>query len=240
MKIEGSVALITGSNRGLGKALVDALAAAGTRKIYAASRDGQPLPVAPGVEIVPLALDVTRSDQIAAAAERARDLTLLINNAGISRGQSILGPDAIAAAHAELETNVFGPLQMARAFAPILATNGGGAIVNVLSVLSWISMPPIGTYAASKAAAWSVTNGLRNELRAQGTQVLGVHVAFMDTDMAKTVTAPKTSPADVAAQILRGIEAGDDEVLADGITRAVKAGLSAPHASYLAVPGEAP
>jgi short-subunit dehydrogenase len=122
---------------------------------------------------------------------------------------------------------------MSQAFAPVLAANGGGAIVNVLSVLSWLSLPGVATYSASKSAAWSLTNGLRNELRAQGTRVVGLHVAFMDTDMAKGVSTPKAAPADVARRTLEALPSGEDEVLADELTRQVKQGLSAPRAAYL-------
>jgi len=160
-------------------------------------------------------------------------LTLLINNAGIGRSSSFLAAGSADAARAELETNFFGPLALSQAFAPILKANGGGAIVNVLSVLSWLNLSAAATYSASKSAAWSLTNGLRNELRAQGTQVVGVHVAFTDTDMARTVPGPKAEPQDVARQTLAALEAGQDEVLADGLTRNVKQGLSAQPGVYL-------
>jgi NAD(P)-dependent dehydrogenase (short-subunit alcohol dehydrogenase family) len=230
MKIARSIAFVSGANRGFGKALVEGLLAAGAGKVYAAARDPSTIGTQ-GVE--PIALDVTDPDSVAAAAARCKDVTLLVNNAGIARLSAFLAPDAIAAARAELETNYFGPLAMARAFAPALAANGGGAIVNVLSVASWISSPALATYAASKSAAWSLTNGLRHELRAQGTRLVGVHVGFMDTDMASFVDGPKASPADVVRQVLEAIEAGRDEVLADEKTRNVKAGLSAEAAVYL-------
>ncbi|HEY5951003.1 MAG TPA: SDR family NAD(P)-dependent oxidoreductase, partial [Kofleriaceae bacterium] len=181
----------------------------------------------------PLQLDVTRLADITAAVAAAGDVTLLINNAGISRSSNLLGADALAAAHAELETNVFGPLAMSRAFAPVLARNGGGAIINVLSVLSWLTIPRVATYSLSKAAAWSLTNGLRSELAAQGTHVLALHIGFMDTDMAKAVPGPKASPDDVAALALDGVETGLREVLADAISRQIKSGLSEPRAPYL-------
>src|SRR5204863_10223212 len=133
----------------------------------------------------------------------------------VSRGSPFLAAGSAAAARSELETNFFGPLAMSQAFAPVLAANGGGAIVNVLSVLSWLSLSGAATYGASKSAAWSLTNGLRNELRAQGTQVVGVHVAFMDTDMAKKAPGPKADPRDVVRQVLEALAAGHDEVLAD-------------------------
>jgi NAD(P)-dependent dehydrogenase (short-subunit alcohol dehydrogenase family) len=163
MKIQDAVALVTGANRGLGLAFVEALRAAGARKIYAAARDPSTIKT-PGVEA--LALDVTREDQIAAAARNCGDVTLLINNAGIAQLQPLLGSLGIDSMRAEFETNVFGPLLLSRAFAPALKAGGGGALVNILSVLSWLSLPGLGGYCASKSAAWSLTNGLRQELRA--------------------------------------------------------------------------
>lgn len=233
MKIRDSVALVTGANRGLGLALAKALLERGARKVYAAARDPRTIDI---LGATPLQLDVTNAADIRAAVAAAPDVTLLVNNAGISRGSTLLGAEAVAAERAELETNVFGPLEMSRAFAPVLAANGGGAIVNVLSVLSWVNLPSAATYSVSKAAAWSVTNGLRNELRGQGTQVLGVHVGFMDTDMTKHLTTPKASPAEVAAIALDALEAGQSEVLADAISQQVKHGLSAAQAPYLAEP----
>ena len=175
MDIKNAVVLVTGANRGLGLAFVNELLAAGVKKVYAAARDPSTITVQ-GVERVKL--DVTRPEDIAAAASRCSDVTLLINNAGVSRGSPFLAAGSAAAARSELETNFFGPLVMSQAFAPVLAANGGGAIVNVLSVLSWLNLSGAATYSASKSAAWSLTNGLRNELRGQGTQVLALHVAL--------------------------------------------------------------
>jgi NAD(P)-dependent dehydrogenase (short-subunit alcohol dehydrogenase family) len=232
MKIENAVALVTGANRGLGLAFTRALLAGGARKVYAAARDPSTIQL-PGV--TPIALDVTRDADIAAAAAAHGDIDLLINNAGIARGADLLGADTFAALRAELETNAFGPLAAARAFAPVLARNGGGAIVNVLSVLSWVTIPGVATYSASKAAAWSLTNGLRNQLRGQGTQVVAVHVGYIDTDLARHVQGPKVAPDDVARAVLAGVEAGLDEVLVDDLSRQVKQGLAAQPAVY-AVP----
>jgi NAD(P)-dependent dehydrogenase (short-subunit alcohol dehydrogenase family) len=229
MKIQNSVALVTGANRGLGLAFTQALLERGARKVYAAARNPASVTL-PGV--VPLALDVTDGEQISDAAAAAGDVTLLINNAGILSPASLLGADVLRTARDELETNALGPLALSTAFAPILAANGGGAIVNVLSVLSWVTLEGISTYSASKAAAWALTNGLRTELAGQGTQVLALHVGYIDTDMVKSVSGPKSRPADVVAQTLDALEAGSQEVLADDISRQVKLGLS--HGAYLA------
>lgn len=229
MQLKNAVALVTGANRGLGRAFAKALLHAGVAKVYAGARDPSTIRL-DGAEKI--RLDVTRPQDVAAAAEGCRDVTLLINNAGITRGSGFLATGSIEAARAELETNYFGPLALSKAFAPVLAANGGGAIVNVLSVLSWLNLSSLATYCASKAAAWSLTNGLRNELRAQGTQVLGLHVGLMDTDMTKGIDAPKADPADVVRQVLDAIVAGREEVLADEVSRQVKRGLSAEPGSY--------
>jgi NAD(P)-dependent dehydrogenase (short-subunit alcohol dehydrogenase family) len=229
MNLQNSVVFITGANRGLGLAFAQAALAAGARKVYAAARDPATVTL-PGV--TPVQLDVTNPTQIAAAVAACPDVTLLVNNSGISRGSSFLGTDAMAAARAEFETNFFGPWAVAQAFAPVLQANGGGAVLNVLSVLSWLTIPGVATYSASKAAAWSLSNGLRNELRAQGTQVTSLHVAYMDTDMTRGLDAPKAAPLDVARLALQGVEAGLAEVLADETTRHVKQSLSSATPAY--------
>jgi NAD(P)-dependent dehydrogenase (short-subunit alcohol dehydrogenase family) len=232
MKVKDSVVFITGANRGLGLAFAKAALAGGAKKVYAAARDPKSVKLE-GVHAI--ALDVTRPDEAEAAARECGDVTLLINNAGISRGGSLLGsPDAFESARAEFETNFFGPWAVSRAFAPVLKANGGGAIVNVLSILSWLSLPNAATYSASKSAAWSLSNGLRTALREQGTQVLSLHVAFMDTDMTSNIEGPKSSPDDVVAQTLAGLEAGQFEVLADPLTQQVKQGLSTEAPPYAA------
>jgi NAD(P)-dependent dehydrogenase (short-subunit alcohol dehydrogenase family) len=230
MKIRDSVAFVTGANRGVGLAFAQELLAAGARKVYAAARNPEAITF-DGVERV--RLDVTKPDSIAAAASECTDVDLLINNAGIALWLGFLSPNAVEAARSELETNYFGPLLLSRAFAPVLAKNGGGAIVNVLSVLSWVAVPTAGTYSASKAAAWALTNWLRTGLREQGTQVVGVHAGPIDTDMASELALPKVKPVDVVRQVLSAIEAGRDEVLADDITRQIKAGLSDEEGIYL-------
>ena len=233
MKIKDSVALVTGANRGLGLAFTKALLAGGARKVYAAARDPASVKQA-GVQ--PIRLDVTQAEQVEAAARELGDVNLLINNAGIIRGTGFLTPDGLDATRAEFETNFFGPLLTARAFAPVLAKNGGGAIVNVLSVLSWVSLSTSSSYSASKAAAWSLSNGLRNELRGQGTEVLSLHVGFMDTDMVRNVAAPKAQPDDVVKQVLAALEDGKSEILADDVSRRIKQNLSAEPGIYLLPP----
>jgi NAD(P)-dependent dehydrogenase (short-subunit alcohol dehydrogenase family) len=233
MKIQNSVALVTGANRGLGLAFAKALVAGGARKVYAAARDPASVTL-PGVQAI--RLDVTNPDEIAAAARDLQDVTLVVNNAGILRGSGFLSPGGVDAVRAELETNFFGPLALTRAFAPTLARNGGGAVINVLSVLSWVSFPTSSTYSASKAAAWSLSNGLRGELRGQGTQLLALHVGYMDTDMIRHVTAPKSDPNDVVRQTLAALEAGKEEILADEVSRQIKLGLAAEPGVYLSPP----
>jgi NAD(P)-dependent dehydrogenase (short-subunit alcohol dehydrogenase family) len=236
MKIQDSVALVTGANRGLGLAFARALLAGGARKVYAAARDPASVTLR-GVQAI--RLDVTNPDEVAAAARDLPDVTLLVNNAGVLRGSGFLSPGGVDAVRAELETNFFGPLALSRAFAPALARNGGGAIINVLSALSWVSFPTSSTYSASKAAAWSLSNGLRGELGGQGTQVLALHVGFMDTDMIRHVTAPKSDPNDVVRQTLAALEAGKSEILADEVSRRIKQNLSAEPGVYLAPPAAA-
>ncbi|SMF53263.1 Short-chain dehydrogenase [Tistlia consotensis] len=232
MKIQGSVALVTGANRGLGLAFARALLARGAAKVYAAARD--PASVAlPGV--VPLQLDVTRPEQVAAAAEAAGDVTLLVNNAGIARLGGFLDEGAVEDLRAHFETNVVGPLAMARAFAPVLARNGGGALLDVLSVASWVTGPLLATYSASKAAAWALTNGLRSELAGQGTQVLGLHASFIDTGMVSGLEVPKSSPEAVVAEALDALERGDSQALTDDFSRKVQQGLSGQPPVYLKV-----
>jgi NAD(P)-dependent dehydrogenase (short-subunit alcohol dehydrogenase family) len=220
--IEGAVALVTGGNRGLGKALVAELLARGASKVYASARN--PF-TAEDPRVVPLTLDVTDDAAVKRAAEIASDVSIVINNAGVTLRTPLLDApfDQI---QAELETNLFGVLRVTRAFAPALAEHDRSAVVNVLSVLSWISFGS--GYEVSKAAAWSATNALRVALHGQGTTVTAVHVGYMDTDMAAGVDAPKLDPRDVAKLTVDAIVNGDYEVLADDISRQVKAGLAAP------------
>jgi NAD(P)-dependent dehydrogenase (short-subunit alcohol dehydrogenase family) len=221
MRIEGSTALVTGANRGLGRHFAAELLARGAQ-VYAAARNPGSVDL-PGV--IPIALDVTDAASVAAAAAAAGDVSLLINNAGSSTGASLLsGP--MADIQLEMNTHFFGTLAVTRAFAPQLAASGGGAVLNVLSGLSWISFPGSGAYCAAKSAEWSLTNALRQELAASGTQVTALHVGYMDTDMARQVDAPKSDPAVVAKLALDDLEQGSVEVLADEVSRRLQAGLA--------------
>lgn len=222
MQLKNAVVLVTGANRGIGREFVAQLKERGAVKIYAASRT-TPAVETDGVESI--RLDITDPSQVRAVADLAGDVQVLINNAGISTGTSLVSGD-VATIRREMDTNFFGPLLMTQAFAPILKANGGGAILNVVSALSWFTMPGAGAYAASKAAAWQLTDSARLELREQGTHVVGVHMGLVDTDMAAGVQAPKISPAALAAAGLDAIESGRDEVLADDWAVFVKSGLT--------------
>ena len=194
MKIENAVVLVTGANRGIGLAFARELLARGARKVYAGARDPATATLA-GVQ--PLQLDVTRAQDVAAAAALASDVTLVINNAGIAQPGGFLAADSEDVARRIFETNFFAVLSMSKAFAPILKANGGGALLNVLSVASWVNGGELAAYSASKSAAWSLTNALRNELAAQRTQVLGLHMAYVDTDLTRGLDAPKSSPEQI-------------------------------------------
>jgi len=220
--LDGSVVLVTGANGGLGRQFVTQALARGATKVYATARTPREWGDS---RVVPLALDVTDPTSIAAVRDAAGDTTVLINNAGVTGPGQVLTSD-LDDIRALFETNVFAPIALTQAFAPVLAANGGGAVVDIHSALSWLARG--GVYSASKAAFWSVTNSLRLELRGQGTHVLGAHLGYTDTPMTATVTAPKGDPADVVAAIYDGLEAGDHEVLADDTSRSIHAALSAP------------
>jgi NAD(P)-dependent dehydrogenase (short-subunit alcohol dehydrogenase family) len=222
MKVEGSVALVTGANRGIGRAIADELLARGAAKVYAGVRD--PASVT-DERLVPVRLDVTDPERVAAVATELADVTLVVNNAGIGRPASPLTA-TLDDARAELETNYLALLNTTQAFAPVLAANGGGAFVNVLSIASWVASEALATYAASKSAAWSYTNAARLALRGQGTQVVGVHVGFVDTDLTAAIDGPKVPAGDVAASALDALEVGEPEAVVDERSRAVKAALS--------------
>lgn len=230
MKIENAVVLVTGANRGIGLAFARELLARGARKVYAGGRDPAAVKLS-GVQ--PLRLDVTKPDEVTAAARVATDVTLVINNAGIAQPGGFLAPDSEDVARRLLETNFFAVLRVSKVFGPILKANGGGALLNVLSVASWVNGGELAAYSASKSAAWSLTNALRNELAAQRTQVLALHMAYVDTDLTRGLDAPKSSPEEIVTRALDGLEAGLDEVLADELTLQVKRGMTAARPSYL-------
>jgi NAD(P)-dependent dehydrogenase (short-subunit alcohol dehydrogenase family) len=221
LKISGSVALVTGANRGLGRHFALELLNRGASAVYATARDPRGVDL-PGVRV--LRLDITDPGSVAAAADAAHDVNLLVNNAGVATYTNLLD-GRMDRIRLEMETHYFGTLQVVRAFAPVLARNGGGAILNVLSLLSWANYDGANAYSAAKAAQWSLTNGIRLELARQGTAVTGVHLGAADTDMMAGFDVPKLDPAHVAATALDGVAAGLPEILVDDASRAAKAAL---------------
>lgn len=231
MQLANAVVLITGANRGIGLAFAREALLRGARRVYAAARDPASVQL-PGVQPIPL--DVTDPDAVARAARECRDVTVLVNNAGIATLGGFLDDKTQEKTRAQLDVNFFGMLRMAQAFAPVLAGNGGGAMLNVLSVASWTNRPMLATYGATKSAAWALTNGLRHELRAQGTQVSALHMGFVDTDMTRGIEMAKSTPESIVHAAFDGLEAGTEEILADALTQQVKQSLSTPTPAYLA------
>ncbi|MEV1000586.1 SDR family oxidoreductase [Nonomuraea sp. NPDC050202] len=225
MEIKGSVALVTGANRGIGRAFARALIDHGAKKVYAGVRDPAGVP---DPDVVPVRLDVTDEESVASAAFIASDVSIVVNNAGVGGASTKLLEGAFDGARQAMEVNYFGTWAVARAFAPVLARNGGGALVNMLSVASWVGQPEFPGYAASKAAQWSLTDALRKALRAQGTLVVGVHAGFVDTDLSAWTDAPKISAGTVAELTMDALLRDQAEVLADEQSRSVKAALSEP------------
>lgn len=223
MKLKDSTVFITGANRGLGLEFARQALARGARKVYAGARDPSTVTL-PGV--IPVQLDVNDAAQVAAAAAACGDVTLVINNAGIADMKGVLAEDSIAITQRMMETNLYGVMRVSQAFAPVLGKNGGGGLLNVLSVASWLSAPVLAAYSISKAAAWSLTNALRNEMREQHTQVLGLHVSFIDTEMTHGFDADKLSPEFVVSRTFESLEAGASEVSVGDWTQAIKRGLS--------------
>lgn len=229
--VENKVVLVTGGRRGLGAAIVDEVLSRGARKVYSTAR--QPFED-PRAQVIPQHLEVASESSVRALARELTDVEIVVNNAGVLHPDSLLTGD-LDRVDATFQTNVFGPLRVIRAFAPILKANGGGAIVNIHSVLSWLG--GAGAYGASKAAIWSVTNTLRLELEPQHTHVLGVHAGFIDTDMVSALDVPKTPPGVIAARIIDALEKGDNEVLTDELTAQVKSQLSGPVENLAYRPG---
>ena len=221
MNIEGTTILVTGANRGIGKAIAEELLGRGAAKVYAGVRDPSSVT---DPRLVPVALDVTDAARVAEVAGELGDVQVVVNNAGTGYAATPLSAD-LADARAELEVNYLGIVSMTQAFAPVLAANGGGAFVNVLSVVSWVAQPNLATYSASKSAAWNFTNAARVELKRQGTQVLGVHVGYVDTDLTAPFEVDKIAPQVVAVAVLDALEAGRSEVAVDEFSRGIKAAL---------------
>ena len=229
--IKDSVVLVTGGSRGVGKALVEELYARGAGKVYATARDPRSVT---HPDAVALPLEVTDPDSVAAVVERTQDVTVLVNNAGIALGTQFL-TSPLDDIRREFEINFYGPLLLTRALVPVIERNGGGHLLNDHSVLSWIADG--GAYSASKAAFWSQTNSLRLALKPRGIGVTGLHMGYVDTDMAAHAEGPKAKPEDIAAAALDGVESDAYEVLADDITRSVKGALSGDLAALYAQRG---
>jgi peptide/nickel transport system ATP-binding protein len=230
MKIAGSVALVTGSNRGVGRAFVGVLLAMGAKKVYAAARDikaVEDLVKAHPGKVEAVKLDVTSDADAKAAAAKCRDVSILVNNAGANGSSGALAANSTELARREMDVNYFGLLYLSRAFGPVLKANGGGAIINMLSLVSRVNMPVIGTYSASKAAAWSLTQAARAELAQQGTIVVGVFPGLIDTDMAKGFDMPKLDPKEVASLALKAVESGTEDVDVGDMAQGVAAGMKA-------------
>lgn len=232
MDIAGSVALVTGSNRGIGRRFVTELLDRGAAKVYATARRPETVDIA-GVEVLPL--DITDQDSVAAAAAAAQDVTLLVNNAGIATQGSLLTDD-LTDVRRELDTHFWGNLAMIRAFAPVIERNGGGAVVNVLSALSWFAHPGSGGYAAAKAAEWNLTNAVRLELASRGVTVQGLHLGAADTDIMAALEndGPMVDPLDVARASLDGVQRDAAEVVVDEWSALVKASLAGDPAAFYA------
>lgn len=221
MQITGAVALVTGANRGIGREFARQLVERGAT-VYATARRPETIDLE---GVVPLQLDITDPAQVRAAAERAGDVTLLVNNAGIATGTDLVTGD-LELAHREMDTHFWGTAAMLRAFGPVLGRNGGGAAVTVLSALSWFSVRGAGAYHAAKAAEWALTNSARLELADQGTLVTAVHLGATDTDITRGLDGPKISPREVVDAVLAGVEADATEVLVDPWSELVKATLA--------------
>lgn len=228
MNLKNKIVLVTGANGGIGGTLVKGLLDKGAAKVYAAARTTAA--VAALVQqyagrVVAVPLDITDASSVAAAAEQCRDIDLLINNAGVNRCMWFMGPTGMESAREEMEVNFFGTLAMCRAFVPVLASRNGGAIVNVCSIIGLVNLPLNGTYCASKAAVHSLLQGLRAELAARNIQVVGVYPGPVDTRMTAGQEMPKTTPDQVAAAIITGLENGDEDIFPDPMSQGVHAAM---------------
>ncbi|RFA16710.1 short-chain dehydrogenase [Subtercola boreus] len=232
MDIIGQIALVTGANRGIGRQFVLELLERGASAVYATARRPETLEFDDS-RVVPLRLDLNDHASVVAAAATAQDVTLLVNNAGISTGAALVTGD-LADIRREMDTHFWGTLDVIREFAPVLGANGGGAIVNVLSALSWFVAPGAGSYAAAKAAEWNMTNGVRLELAGQGTLVQGVLLGAADTDISADYDGPKIDAREVPRRSLDGLVAGSIEVIVDDWTAMVKASLAGDPAAFYA------
>jgi NAD(P)-dependent dehydrogenase (short-subunit alcohol dehydrogenase family) len=224
--LSGSVVLVTGANGGLGREFVAQALSLGAAKVYATARTPLAADEWADARIVPLALDVTSEASVAAAAAAASDTTVVINNAAISNRVDSLLEAPFDDIRNTFETNFFGAVTVARAFAPVVEANGGGGFLHVQSALSWVAFPFHGAYSASKSAFWSASNSMRLELAPRGIQVTSLHLGYADTPMTEGIDSPKNDPADVVRDALAGFEAGEHEVLADDLSVTVKRSLS--------------
>ena len=234
MNVSGSVILVTGANRGIGAEWVRQLVDHGAAKVYAGARDVSS--ITPTDRVVPIKLDVTDAAQVAAAAAQASDVQIVINNAGIATAQPVVGGD-VEKIRDEFDVNVFGLLNVTNAFAPVLKANGGGAIVNALSTVSWFSFPGVGGYSATKAAAWSLTDATRLELQEQGTLVIGLHEGPVTTPMGDNFPIDKITPEQAVSTAIAGLESGSTEIVVDDVSRFVKSTLTSDPSRYATILG---
>lgn len=232
MDVTDQIALVTGANRGIGRQFVLELLERGARRVYATARHPERVEI-DDERVVPLRLDLLDAESIRSAAKTASDVSLLVNNAGIVTGAPLLTGDT-REIRREMDTHFWGTLEVIRAFSPVLAAQGGGAIVNILSALSWFAAPGTGSYSAAKAAAWNMTNGVRLELAPQGTLVQGVLLGAADTDIASGYDGPKIDPREVPRAALDGLASGSIEVVVDDWTAMVKESLSGDPAPFYA------
>jgi len=228
VKLKNTTALVTGANRGIGKELVACLLERGAKRVYAAGRELSALQAVAALDrarVVPIRMDIAKAEEVAAAAKAAQDVELLINNAGVAAfGSAIEGPLELVSR--DMATNYFGTLNVLRAFVPGMERRGGGSIVNLLSVVALASMPALGGYAASKAALYSLTQALRAELANKRIRVHAVFPGPVDTDMIRSVDMPKTSPSEVAGNLLDAVQADEEDIFPDAMSRQVQAAWS--------------